>query len=96
MTEIDPMFAAVARARAAEKAFDTKWKAEDFSFDRDLADARAALAATVATTPAGLATLTGFLRRMTRELDDAYFQGEDAVAFAASLDTAVRRIADRP
>jgi hypothetical protein len=50
------------------------------------------LAATVPTTVAGVAAITGFVREMTRELGDSFFQDRDAVAYAESLDTAVRRL----
>jgi hypothetical protein len=50
------------------------------------------LAATVPTTVAGVAAITGFVREMTRELGDSFFQDRDAVAYAETLDTAVRRL----
>jgi hypothetical protein len=56
----DPAFAAVARARAAEQAFAV-------GNPDGLAEARAALAATIATTLPGLAAITGFVREMARE-----------------------------
>jgi hypothetical protein len=40
---------------------------------------------------AGVAAITGFVREKTRELGDSFFQDRDAVAYAESLDTAVRR-----
>jgi hypothetical protein len=51
--------------------------------------ARDAIAETVATTPAGLAALTGFLREMALETRLFYFEDDQAVAFTASLDQAV-------
>jgi hypothetical protein len=50
----DPAFAAVARVLDAEKAFTAAVAVKDYSRDVGLDEARAALAATVATTPAGL------------------------------------------
>jgi hypothetical protein len=94
--ERDPAFAAVARARAAEEAFAAPRALDNYTADVDLTEARAALAATVATTPAGLAAITGFVREMTRELGDFYFEGEEVIAFADSLDAAVRRLAGLP
>jgi hypothetical protein len=88
----DPMLAAVARARAAENAFAEQADDEPAGKLLGLRKLRAELAATVATTPAGLAALTGFVREMTAELEDFYFEGEEAVMFASSLDTAVRGI----
>jgi hypothetical protein len=55
----DPAFAAVARVLDAEKAFTAAVAVKDYSRDVELDGARAALAATVATTPAGLAVITG-------------------------------------
>jgi hypothetical protein len=92
----DPAFAAVARARAAEKAFTAAALAGNYDANVGLTEARAALAATVATTPAGLAVITGFVREMTRDLEEFYFEDEEAVTFANSLDAAVRRIAGLP
>jgi hypothetical protein len=40
--------------------------------------------------------ITGFIREVTRQIGDAYFQDGEAVMFADSLDTAVRRIAGLP
>jgi hypothetical protein len=92
----DPAFAAVARVLDAEKAFTATVAVKDYSRDVGLDEARAALAATVATTPAGLAVITGFIREVTRQIGDAYFQDAEAVMFADSLDAAVRRIAGLP
>jgi hypothetical protein len=85
----DPAFAAVARARAAEQAFAV-------GNPDGLAEARAALAATIATTLPGLAAITGFVREMARELGDAYFVGDEGVRYAASLDATVRALAGLP
>jgi hypothetical protein len=90
MNTDDPMLAAVARARAEEEAFAAAAAADDYFHSPQ--EAHRALAATIATTPAGLAALTGFVREMTAEIGDFYFEGKQAVAFAVSLDTAVRRI----
>jgi len=95
-TPRDPAFAAVARVLDAEKAFTAAVAVKDYSRDGGLDEARAALAATVATTPAGLAVITGFIREVTRQIGDAYFQDREAVMFADSLDVAVRRIAGLP
>jgi len=92
----DPAFAAVARVLDAEKAFTAAVAVKDYSREVGLDEARAALAATVATTPAGLAVITGFIREVTRQIGDAYFQDGEAVMFADSLDAAVRRIAGLP
>ena len=73
----------------AEKAFTAAVAVKDYSRDVGLDEARAALAATVATTPAGLAVITGFIREVTRQIGDAYFQDGEAVMFADSLDAAV-------
>jgi hypothetical protein len=78
----------------AEKAFTAAVAVKDYSRDVGLDEARAALAATVATTPA--AVITGFIREVTRQIGDAYFQDAEAVMFADSLDAAVRRIAGLP
>jgi hypothetical protein len=43
-----------------------------------------------------LAVITGFIREVTRQIGDAYFQDGEAVMFADSLDAAVRRIAGLP
>jgi hypothetical protein len=94
--ERDPAFAAVARVRAAEEAFNAPSALENYDADVALDEARAALAATVATTPAGLAAITGFVREMTRELGDFYFEDEEAMVFADSLDAAARGIAGMP
>jgi hypothetical protein len=80
----------------AEEAFNAPSAFENYDADVALDEARAALAATVATTPAGLAAITGFVREMTRELGDFYFEDEEAMVFAASLDAAVRGIAGMP
>jgi len=80
----------------ASKAFTAAIAVKDYSRDGGLDEARAALAATVATTPAGLAVITGFIREVTRQIGDAYFQDGEAVMFADSLDAAVRRIAGLP
>ena len=61
-----------------------------------LAEASAALAATIATTLPGLAAITGFVREMARELGDAYFVGDEGVRYAASLDATVRALAGLP
>ncbi len=62
----------------------------------DAEKAFTAAVATVATTPAGLAVITGFIREVTRQIGDAYFQDGEAVMFADSLDAAVRGIAGLP
>jgi hypothetical protein len=66
----DPAFAAVARVLDAEKAFTAAVAVKDYSRDVELDGARAALAATVATTPAGLAVITGPCDRRTAEQRD--------------------------
>jgi hypothetical protein len=55
--------------------------------------ARVALAKTVPTTMAGLLALTGFLREQTTEDVPSFFEGEENLAFVATLDTAVQRLA---
>jgi hypothetical protein len=89
---IDPVFAAIAAAREAHARFERALRAENFTVDVSLREAMRELAATVPTTVAGVAAITGFVREMTRELGDSFFQDRDAVAYAESLDTAVRRL----
>jgi hypothetical protein len=57
--EHDPAFAAVASVRAAEEAFVAPRAVDNHAADVDLAEARAAMAATVATTPEGWRTPRG-------------------------------------
>jgi hypothetical protein len=89
---IDPVFAAIAAAREAHARFERALRTENFTVDVSLREAMRELAATVPTTVAGVAAITGFVREMTRELGDSFFQDRDAVAYAESLDTAVRRL----
>ena len=89
---IDPAFAAVAAAREAHARFERGLRAENFMVDDSLREAMRELAATIPTTVAGVAAITGFVREKTRELGDSFFQDRDAVAYAESLDTAVRQL----
>jgi hypothetical protein len=89
---IDPAFAAVAAAREAHARFERELRAENFMVDDSLREAMRELAATIPTTVAGVAAITGFVREKTRELGDSFFQDRDAVAYAESLDTAVRQL----
>ena len=89
---IDPVFAAIAAAREAHARFERALRTENFTVDVSLREAMRELAATVPTTVAGVAAITGFVREMTRQLGDSFFQDRDAVAYAESLDTAVRRL----
>lgn len=84
----DPIFAAIKRCRVAETAFDADPEGPSVG----LRPAREALARTVATTPAGLAALTGFLREQSNKYDTFYFDGEsdEPRAFGLSLDDSVR------
>jgi hypothetical protein len=50
-----------------------------FTVDVSLREAMRELAATVPTTVAGVAAITGFVREMTRQLGDSFFQDRDAV-----------------
>jgi len=89
---IDPAFAAVDAAREAHARFERGLRAESFMVDDSLREAMRELAATIPTTVAGVAAITGFVREKTRELGDSFFQDRDAVAYAESLDTAVRQL----
>jgi hypothetical protein len=73
----DPAFAAVARVLDAEKAFTAAVAVKDYSRDVGLDEARAALAATVATTPAGLAVITGFIREARPRWSSAASRGPE-------------------
>jgi hypothetical protein len=64
------MLAAVARARAAERALDRERLLEEEHPDKEFGSFRAELAETVATTPEGLLALTGFVRKMTLKLEE--------------------------
>jgi len=93
----DPIFAAIETARAAEavcNAVDENDDAIDAAVD-EYWEARSALARTVPTTQDGLMALTSFVLEAQVSLHGAgpYFdEADDAEAFAASLDTAVRRM----
>jgi hypothetical protein len=94
----DPIYIAIDAARLADLPF-VLCKADERVPEgalEELADATAALARTVPTTPAGFAALTAFLREAHGNLHGAgaYFDdADDAAAFAKSLDLAVRGMA---
>ena len=84
----DPIFAAIERCRAAEALFDADPEGPGVG----LRPARQALARTAATTPAGLAALTGFLREQSNRYDAFYFdcESDEPRAFGLALDESVR------
>src|SRR6476620_7231949 len=77
---IDPVFAAIAAAREAHARFERALRTENFTVDVSLREAMRELAATVPTTVAGVAALTGFVREMTRELGNSFFERLPALA----------------
>jgi len=93
----DPIFAAIERMRTAEAVCDALDENDD-AIDAPVYEywkVRSALARTVPTTPDGLMALSSFLLEAQANLYGAgpYFdEADDAEAFAASLDTAVRRM----
>jgi ABC transporter substrate binding protein len=80
---IDPVFAAIAAAREAHARFERALRTENFTVDVSLREAMRELAATVPTTVAGVAAITGFVRELTRELGNSFF--ERLLALAADL-----------
>lgn len=101
----DPIFAAIERAKTADAASlalyerepvdgDTpEYKAKEEENVGECWAARAALARTVATTPAGLVALTSFIHAQSVDLREFYFDDNDPLEdFAASLDASVRGV----
>src|SRR5882672_6464587 len=96
--EPDPIFAALERCRVMEAICDQE-AAGQTSPDDDLEasasealEARMALALTVPTTWAGLATLIGFVAERSAWYDDFYFQDDEAVPYALSLAKAITQL----